>query len=138
VCTRGSNRALLRGPSTSPLDAMAEPPVVIDSSVVLFYAVVDASIRYTARGFVIVDGKVIDPVPRLAITRNLYDGDILVCRCDDDWNVLGVAAYTSLEEAQVRTENVYTGITAKWQAYRELTEEELAEIEEIRRDVQDS
>ena len=134
---RRQGLALLCGPSTSPLDAMGEPPPVIDSSVVLFYAVVDASVRYTGRGFVIVDGKVLDPVPCVAITRNLYDGDILVCRCDDDWNVLGVAAYASVEEAQVRTENVYAGITAKWQTYRELTEEELAEIEEIRRDVQD-
>jgi hypothetical protein len=129
---------LLCGPSTSPLDAMAEPPVVIDSSVVLFYAVVDASVRYTARTFVIVDGKVIDPAPRLAITRNLYEGDILVCRCDDDWNVLGVAAFESVEEAQVETEKAYAGITGKWQAYRALTRDELAEIEEIRRDVQDS
>jgi hypothetical protein len=117
---------------------MAEPPVVIDSSVVLFYAVVDASVRYTARTFVIVDGKIIDPAPRLAITRNLYEGDILVCRCDDDWNVLGVAAFDSVEEAQLETEKAYAGITAKWQAYRELTQDELAEIEEIRRDVQDS
>jgi hypothetical protein len=117
---------------------MDEPTPVIDSSVVLFYAVVDASVRYTARGFVIVDGKVIDPVPRLAISRNLYGDDILVCRCDDDWNVLGVAAYASVEEAQERTEKVYAGITAKWQAYRELTQEELAEIEEIRGFVRDS
>jgi hypothetical protein len=117
---------------------MAEPPVVIDSSVVLFYAVVDASVSYTGRTFVIVDGNVIDPAPRLAITRNLYLGDFLVCRCDDDWNVLGVAAFESVEEAKVETEKAYAGITAKWQAYREVTEDELAEIEEIRRDVQDN
>jgi hypothetical protein len=35
VCTRGSNRALLRGPSTSPLEAMTVRAAVVVSALVL-------------------------------------------------------------------------------------------------------
>lgn len=67
---------------------MMEPPAILDSSLVLLYAVLDDSVRYTGRACVIVGGTVIDPVPRLAICLNLYDDDILLLRCDDEWNVV--------------------------------------------------
>ena len=115
---------------------MTEPPAVIDCCRVLFYAEVDETVTYTGRGCVITDGKVVDPAPRLAIAENLYEDDYLVCRCDNAWNVLGVAAYDSVEKAKVRTENSYAGITSKWLQFRELTQDERSEIEEIRLDAQ--
>jgi len=109
-----------------------EPPAILDSSQMLMYAIVDTSVTYTGRGFVIVGDKIIDPVPCLAIIRNLSDDSILLCHCDDDWNVLGVGGYASPNEAQQSAEKAYRGVAAKWQPFRELTADELAAVKETR------
>jgi len=116
---------------------MMEPPAILDSSQVLLYAVLDDSVTYTGRAYVIVDGTIIDPVARLAIGQNLYDDDVLLLRCDDEWNVLGVGGYGTVERAQASAETAYAGIGAKWQRFRPLTPEELAAVEETRKFVRD-
>lgn len=111
---------------------MLEPPAVLDSSQVLMYAILDASVAYTGRAFVLVDGHVIDPVPRLVITRNLGDDDILLLRCDENWTVLGAGGFASVEEAQRSAETAYSGIASKWQQFRDLNADEIASVAEIR------
>jgi hypothetical protein len=116
---------------------MTEPPAILDSSQVLMYAILDESVKFTGRAVVMVGEKIIDPVPRLAICHNLYDDDILLFLCDNDWNVLGAGGYGTLENAQTRAESAYAGASAKWQKFRPLTSEELSEIDETRKFVRD-
>jgi len=116
---------------------MKEPPAILDSSLVLLYVVLDDSVTYTGRACVIVGGTIIDPVPRLAICLNLYDDDILLLRCDDEWNVLGAGGYGTVENAQASAETAYAGVGGKWLKFRPLTPEEMAEAEETRQFVRD-
>jgi hypothetical protein len=112
---------------------MNEPPAILDSAQVILFAILDASVRYTGRSYVMVGGVVVDPAPRLAICRNLHDDDILLFLCDDDWNVLGAGGYGTVEKARERAESAYSGVGQKWQEFRALTSEELAEVEETRK-----
>jgi hypothetical protein len=116
---------------------MMEPPAILDSSQMLMYATLDESVKFTGRAVVMVGGKVIDPVPRLAICRNLYDDDILLFHCDKDWNVLGAGGYGTVEDAQAHAESTYAGSNTKWHKFRALTAEELSQIDEARRFVRD-
>ena len=116
---------------------MMEPPAILDSSQMLLYAILDDSVKYTGRAVVMVDGKIIDPVPCLAICHNLYDDDILLFLCDNDWNVLGAGGYGTVESAKTRAESAYAGSSAKWRTFRPLTPEELSKVEETRKFVRD-
>jgi hypothetical protein len=113
------------------LGLMMEPPAILDSSLVLLYAVLDDSVTYTGRACVLVGGKSIDPVPCLAICLNLCDDDILLLRCDDEWNVLGAGGYGRVENAQASAETAYAGVGGKWQKFRPLTPEEMAVVESV-------
>lgn len=36
--------------------------------------------------------------------------------CDSAWQVLGVIAFTTIEEAKIKAEKAYKGISGKWEA----------------------
>ena len=92
-----------------------QPPPVLDCARVIEYAEVDASVRYTGRITVYVDGKELGPVPRLAICENMDDAsDLLLFYCDREWNVLGAGGGPSLEAVRETAERAYSGISAKW------------------------
>ncbi|WP_061541192.1 ClpX C4-type zinc finger protein [Collimonas fungivorans] len=63
-----------------------------------------------------VDGKLLGPVPRLAICRNLFGElqDFLIMHCDNRWNVLGVGGAATLRESMQRSEHWYEGISQRW------------------------
>lgn len=109
------------------------PPYVLDSARVLRYAILDASVSYTGRISIYVDGKRLGPVPRLALCENLaQDDDYLLLYCNDDWEVLGAGGFGTLQEALAYAEAGYAGVGGKWQAYRPLRVEELAYIQEVK------
>ncbi len=110
-----------------------EPPAIIDSATVVLFAILDDTVEYTGRGYTIVDGATIDPVPCLVIARNLYDDDVLLFLCDRDWKVLGAGGYGTVESARERAERVYSGVQNHWRTFRELREDELKDVEVIRR-----
>jgi hypothetical protein len=113
---------------------MTEPPYVLDSARVLAYAVLDQTVSYTGRISVYVGGKLLPPIPRLAICENLArEGDFLLCYCTETWEVLGVGGYESFELAKQRAEVAYAGVSEKWEPYRPLSERELAYIDKVRR-----
>ena len=116
---------------------IVEPPFLLDSARVLMYAETGGRASYTGKITVHADGKWLDPVPRLALCEDLVDGDILLFHCDETWNVLAAGSAKSLDEAKQTAEAAYSGITAKWVAYRPLTPAEAsdlaAEREELRR-----
>ncbi|MGH8760252.1 MAG: ClpX C4-type zinc finger protein [Burkholderiales bacterium] len=76
----------------------------------------DDTVIFEQRHTLNVGGKWLDRVHRLAVCRNLDDVlEFMVFHCDDDWNVLGVAAgHKSLEEAKAKVERSYRGLAAKW------------------------
>lgn len=101
------------------------PPPVIDMARVIEYAILDESVRWTGRQLIFVGKQQLGPVPRLAICQNLSGDlkDILVFYCNEQWEVLGCAGADTLEEAKVRAERAYEGITGKWIASN-VTEEQ--------------
>jgi hypothetical protein len=94
---------------------MTLPPPALDCAHVIEYAIVDPSVRFEQRYTLNVDGEWLDEVPRLAICRNLDESKFMVFHCDNDWNVLGVAAgYNAIDEAKAKVELCYHGLSAKW------------------------
>lgn len=90
------------------------PPPVIDAARVLAYAAVD-DIPYRESGLLLVDGKPLKHVPRLAICVNLGKGlGVLLFHCDEAWNVLGTTVGSSVEEVKARAEMNYPGVAARW------------------------
>jgi hypothetical protein len=105
-----------------------DPPPVLDSARVLAYAVVDESVIYSERGCLFVDGKLLGPVPRLAICQKLGESEIMVFHCDNEWNVLGVAGgYSSVRDAKAAVESAYRGLSNKW-ADTSVTEDKAREF----------
>jgi hypothetical protein len=93
------------------------PPSVLDCARVIAYAVVDPSIKYVERNTLYVGKplKLLGPVPRLAVSQNIGEAELMVLHCDNEWNVLGVtAAHHSVEEAKTYVERSYPGIGSKW------------------------
>jgi hypothetical protein len=103
-----------------------EPPPVFASDRVLEYAILTSVVRYSGRSDLLVGGKELGPVPRLAICQPLGETTFLLFHCDDDWNLLGVSSHTSLAEAKARAERIYAGISACW-IDRQVTEADAAE-----------
>lgn len=96
----------------------AAPPPVISSNdrVLLYYAVLDESVGYTAgHGLFFVDGKEIGRVPCLAICQDKTSPHFALYYCDSDWNLLGVApGYESAEAAKRRAERIYPRSSTRW------------------------
>jgi hypothetical protein len=91
------------------------PPPVLDTARLLAYAYVSDGIEFTDRIYLVVDGEKLGRVPCLAITLNYcVPGDILLCFCDNEWNVLGVSAHASIAEAKAYAERGYKGASGKW------------------------
>ena len=110
-----------------------EPPLILDSTRVLFYAEAGGAAAYTGRVTISTgykdDLRELGPVSRLAICEDLATGKPLVMHCDSLWNVLGVHFAASVEAAKTTAERAYTGLSSKWIEYRQPTEAELAEVE---------
>ena len=77
------------------------PDIVLNSTRVIAYALVDETVTYNERGNFFVDGKSLGAVPKLAICQNLDEEDIMIFHCDNEWNVLGATGGNrTVEEAK--------------------------------------
>lgn len=96
----------------------AQPPSELDSSDVLEFALIDASVAHDPEGpYMVADGKRLGTVPALVIARNRYDpADVLLLFCDYDWDVLAAAGHATVEEAKERAEKEYRGVSRLWRA----------------------
>ena len=91
------------------------PPPVIDSARLVAYAHTDAGVEFTDQINLIVGDERLGRVPGLAICLNYYvPGDVLLLFCDAEWNSKGVIAFTTVDEAKLKAERGYRGITDKW------------------------
>ncbi len=96
------------------------PPPIIDSAKLICFAHNDAEVTFTDRISLYVggSGEELEPigvVPNLAITQPYYEPkNFLLMLCNSDWTVKGVIEFTSAENAKIKAERGYTGITSKW------------------------
>jgi hypothetical protein len=91
------------------------PPLpTLAGALVLEYAILDGRVTYSGHSNLFVDGNEIGPVARIAIGQKVNETQVLLFHCDTDWVVLGVAEYPSLEEAKIRAERVYSGLSKCW------------------------
>jgi hypothetical protein len=96
------------------------PPPIIDSAKLICFAHNDSDVIFTDRISLYIGGsgeefEPIGEVPNLAITQQYCKPkDFLLMFCNSDWTVKGVIAFTSVEEAKIKAERGYAGITSKW------------------------
>ena len=60
-----------------------KPPPVLAGARVLEYAIVDDSVKFTGELQLYVDDRRLGAVPRLAISENLDDAELLLYRVDE-------------------------------------------------------
>ena len=111
---------------------IAEPPFLLNSARVVMYADTGLPTSYTGRITVHAGGRLLDPVPRLAICEDLVGGQFLLMHCDALWNVLAAGFAKSAGDAQHTAERAYSDVSSKWVPYRALTPPEVAQVEEER------
>jgi len=98
-----------------------KPPPIIDSTRVIFFAINDSTVEYTDRIDLHVGNSNnefvrLGEVPNLAISVNYNKPDeYLLMFCDENWLTKGVIPFTTIEEAKIKAERGYKGITRKWQ-----------------------
>ena len=92
------------------------PPPVIGSDRVLEYAVIGPSMTFTGRMTIYVDGKLLGPVPRLAVCQERDGARVILYHCDETWDVLAISSGESLCEVKERAERAYTGLAGHWNA----------------------
>jgi ClpX C4-type zinc finger len=90
------------------------PPPVLNSARVLSYASV-ADLPYRQWGKLFVGGRLVEKVPRLAISSNLA-GDIepMLFHCDERWQVIATSGAETVEAIKSRAEKNYPGVSARW------------------------
>jgi hypothetical protein len=89
-------------------------PPLIHCARVLYYAIVDDSVRYAPKGKIFVGDVELGAVPRLAIVRNLVDDGIMLLHCDEEWASLGVSGSGSVEDVMAHANRRYEGLEGKW------------------------
>jgi hypothetical protein len=89
---------------------------VLSGAMVVAYAILDESVPHSGRGTLVVNGKKLGRVPRLAIARSA--AEVLLLHCSRTWKVLSTAAFASASEAERSAERTYPGISRKWQRMR--------------------
>lgn len=90
------------------------PPPVIGSARLLEYAKIDSAMVFTGRSVIYVDGKLLGPVPRLAVCQDIAGPGVILYHCDEEWDVLAVTSDETLVEAKERAERDYLGLAGKW------------------------
>ena len=94
---------------------VAAPPPTVTGLRVLRYATT-ASLKFSGRSYLFVDGEEVGRVPRLIIGEEMYlDSEVALLFCDRYWNAIGIAAgYRSIREAEARADRMYAGIGSRW------------------------
>ncbi len=68
----------------------------------------------------------------MIIGENLADGDLMLMHCGSNWEALASFYCESTAAAEESASAAYTGAPFRWEAFRELTATELAEVESTR------
>jgi len=89
-------------------------PPVIGSSLVRAYAEVGASVVFTGRQCVLVDGVNVGPASRIAVAFHESTNDYLRLLCDDSWESFAAVCSPTFEKALETAERWYSGIGEHW------------------------
>ena len=113
---------------------MEEPPLILDGTRVVEYAIFDRSAAATGRASAVVDGVTVDlsNVAGVVITENLAADGFFLLHCNDRWESLAVGHHPDVAFARNTAERAYAGLTMLWTPFRELTAEEAAEVASTR------
>ncbi len=116
---------------------MKEPPVLVDGVRVVSYCSFGTETHPTRRRSIFVDGQQLDltQVRAVIIGENLADGDLMLMHCASNWEPLASFYCESTAAAEESVSTTYTGGPFHWQQFRELTVNELAEVESTRAEV---
>ncbi|HUL57264.1 MAG TPA: hypothetical protein VLT60_09705 [Usitatibacter sp.] len=110
---------------------MSEPEFMLDGARVLLFALLDAS-----RGpySTVVNGMPLDAsiVTRLVIAEDLVEGGVFLLHCNSDWETVAASRFPDAGAAQEASLSAYESAAPQWRAYRDLTEEELRQVETTR------
>jgi hypothetical protein len=90
------------------------PPPLIGSDRVLAYAIISPSMIFTGRTIIYVDGKLLGPVPRLALCQDGDGPGVVLYHCDEIWEVFAVSGGGSPHEIKERAERAYVGLAGEW------------------------
>lgn len=110
---------------------MVKPPPVLMDARVLEYAVLDETVTYSGHSSLFIDGAELGPVPCLAICQGLDEPDSFLLHCHSNWDVLGIASYSSPQESKRRAERIYPGVSHCWVDAGVSEQEALAYREEV-------
>jgi hypothetical protein len=114
---------------------MNEPPLMIDGTRVVEYAEFDRSMAPSGRISVSVGGVPVDlsSVAGVIIAENLAESGFFVLHCNERWETLAAGHYPDQAAARDSAERAYSGVTAHWRQFHELSAEEAAEVEVTRK-----
>jgi hypothetical protein len=113
---------------------MNEPPLMIDGARVVEYAVFDRRVAPSGRVSVAVGGLPVDlkSIAGVIVAENLVDGGCSLLHCNERWETLAAGHYPDRAAARRSAEGAYSGLTAQWKPFHELSAEEAAEVETTR------
>jgi hypothetical protein len=112
-------------------ESQDEPQFMIDGSRVLHFAFLDASRGpYSA----VVNGMPVDSniVTRLVISEDLVEEGVFLLHCNRDWETVAASRFADADEAQRSADSAYESATPRWQAYRDLTDDEQRQVQTTR------
>jgi hypothetical protein len=90
------------------------PPPVLANARVLEYAILDQRVKYSGYSDLFVDGKILGPVPYLAIYRHFDRPEFYLFYCNLEWEVLGIDTCASVAKAEAHAERAYPGVSECW------------------------
>jgi hypothetical protein len=110
---------------------MDEPPIMIDGTRVLAYAILDEQARKSPGFRAMAGGMPLDgnAVARLVVTENLVEAGAFLIHCDEEWGTVAAEAFPDPDSAQAGAREAYTGVAIDWKPFRALTEAERREVE---------
>jgi hypothetical protein len=113
---------------------MDEPPILIDGTRVLAYAILDEQARKSPAFRAMAAGMPLDgnAVARLVVAENLVEDGVFLIHCDDEWGTVAAETFPDAASAQAAAHEAYTGVTIEWTPFRELTEAERREVQVTR------
>ena len=108
-----------------------QPPLAIACTRPISWARTELPVKFTGRQCLIVDGERLGQVPLLVIAQADDDGDILLLHCDEEWRVLGIGGFASIELAKQKAELYYEGISSYWRETGYTKEQTAAYLDEV-------
>jgi hypothetical protein len=116
-----------------------EPPVMLDGTRVVEYAVLDRAQVAASRSSISLGGIPVDfnELAGVVIAESLAEGGYYLLHCNKQWETLAAAHYTQRDSARESATRAYAGLTVPWQDYRELTAVEAKEVETTRKFLHD-